>query len=172
MAIFFFKQKTAYEMLRSLVGSEMCIRDSFCTALSCQRRSIPSFHYMVAAAGGTEISCAEYGTFGSQELSDGILRALGGERRACLMANHGMVCFGSNLQKAVRLAEEVEVLAKQYVYTCQLGPPVLLDETEMRIILAKFKTYGVDPDKVGTMDAFTRLHAIVPPTRQQGAPPC
>eukprot|EP00656_Telonema_subtile_P022838 TRINITY_DN24085_c0_g1_i1.p2 TRINITY_DN24085_c0_g1~~TRINITY_DN24085_c0_g1_i1.p2 ORF type:complete len:128 (+),score=31.33 TRINITY_DN24085_c0_g1_i1:215-598(+) len=127
---------------------------------------------MVAAAGGDQIKCARYGTFGSQELSEYIIEALGQHTRACLMANHGMICFGKSLGSAVRLAEEVEVLAKQYMQASILGPPVLLSQAEMEIILAKFKSYGVAPMSLEHMDEFTRKHAIVPPPHRPGQPPC
>jgi len=142
---------------------------TYCTALSCTRQGIPSFHYMVGAAGGSEITCTNYATFGSQELSDEIIKALG-PRRACLMANHGMVCYGSSLPKAFGLAVEVETLAKQFVIVNSVGIPVMLDETEMKIILAKFQTYGVANADVDKMDEFTREHAIVPPPHREGDP--
>lgn len=113
----------------------------FCTALACAGRSIPAFHYMVAVAGGEDIRCASYATFGSQELSDHVLAALEG-RRACLMANHGMVATGPGLASALALAGEVEALAAQYHRVLQLGPPLLLDAAEMRRVLERFRAYG------------------------------
>ncbi len=114
---------------------------TFCTALACLRREIPAFHYMVAVAGGTSIRCADYATFGTQALSDNMLRALEG-RRACLLANHGMICFGPELKKALALAVEVETLARQYWHARQAGEPVLLSETEMNRVLERFESYG------------------------------
>jgi len=87
------------------------------------------------------IPCAPYATFGSEALSDHALEALMG-LKACLLANHGMIAVGSDLAEAMRIAIEVEVLAKQYVLTLQLGGPVLLDDEEMDRVLEKFKTYG------------------------------
>ncbi|MBN2751947.1 MAG: class II aldolase/adducin family protein, partial [Rhodospirillaceae bacterium] len=82
----------------------------FCTALACHRRGIPAFHYMVAVAGGKDIRCAEYATFGSQALSDAALDALDG-RTACLLAHHGLIAFAADLEAALKLAQEVEELA-------------------------------------------------------------
>ncbi|MDH3464534.1 MAG: class II aldolase/adducin family protein [Gammaproteobacteria bacterium] len=112
----------------------------FCTALACLRRSIPAFHYMVAVAGGTDIRCSDYATFGTQALADNIIAALT-DRRACLIANHGMVCYGDDLDRTLSLASEVETLAKQYWHACQLGEPNILSTEEMREVLEAFIDY-------------------------------
>ena len=112
---------------------------TFCTALACLHRSIPAFHYMVAVAGGVDIRCAEYATFGTQALAENIIAALE-DRRACLMANHGMICYGRDLDHALFLASEVETLAKQYWHACQLGTPTLLADEEMRQVIHTFET--------------------------------
>jgi len=111
------------------------------TALAIRRMPIPPLHYMIAVAGGKTIPCAPYATFGSEALSQHALATLQGHK-ACLLANHGMIAVGSDLAEAMRIAIEVEVLAKQYVLTLQLGGPVLLDDEEMDRVLEKFKTYG------------------------------
>jgi len=116
----------------------------FCTTLACLGRGIPAFHYMVAVAGGRDIRCAPYATFGSQELADAAVAALAG-RRACLLANHGMIAIGADLDRALGLAIEVESLAETYWRAMQVGEPVLLDDDEMDRVLAKFATYGQPP---------------------------
>jgi L-fuculose-phosphate aldolase len=113
----------------------------FAVALACLRRDIPPFHYMVAMAGGADIRCARYATFGTQALSDAVLEALK-DRRACLMANHGLVAFGRGLDGALALAVEVEALCGQYLRCLQAGEPVLLSDAEMAEVLEKFKDYG------------------------------
>jgi L-fuculose-phosphate aldolase len=113
----------------------------FAVALACLRRDIPAFHYMVAMAGGVDIRCAAYATFGTQALSDAVLLALQ-DRRACLMANHGLLAWGRNLPAALALANEVEALCGQYLRACQIGEPVLLSDVEMQEVLEKFKDYG------------------------------
>lgn len=112
----------------------------FAVALACLRRDIPSFHYMVAMAGGIDIRCSAYATFGTQALSDAVLAALR-DRRACLMANHGLVAWGRSLPAALALANEVEALCGQYLRACQVGEPVLLSDAEMREVLEKFNDY-------------------------------
>ena len=111
------------------------------TAIACLRRSIPAFHYMVAVAGGADIQCCDYATFGTQALSDAALVALEG-RMACLLANHGQISMGRDIAAAFNLAEEVEQLAHQYVLALQAGEPVLLGADEMAEVIEKFKTYG------------------------------
>jgi L-fuculose-phosphate aldolase len=113
----------------------------FATTLACMQRGIPPFHYMVAVAGGRDIRCAPYATFGTQELSDHAVAALAG-RRACLLANHGMIAIGGSLERALALAVEVESLAEMYWRALQIGEPVPLPDTEMDAVLQKFATYG------------------------------
>ena len=120
----------------------------FCTALACQRLNIPAFHYMVAVAGGNDVRCADYATFGTKELADNMLAVLA-ERRACLLANHGMICYGGNLKQALWLAVEVETLARQYWHTRQLGEPIILSNEEIDRVFARFEHYGQHHTDVG-----------------------
>jgi len=113
----------------------------YATALSTLRKHIPPFHYMVAVAGGDDIRCAPYALFGSQLLSNYVVKALE-NRNACLMANHGMVAAASNIDKALYIAEEVEALSQQYLSALQVGGPVLLTVEEMDAVKARFKGYG------------------------------
>jgi L-fuculose-phosphate aldolase len=118
----------------------------FSTTLACLRRDIPALHYMIAVAGGDSIRCAEYATFGSQELSRVALAALA-DRKACLLANHGLIVLGSTLKKTVALAVEVETLAEQYWRALQCTAPVILDKPEMSKVLGLFETYGTQNAK-------------------------
>ena len=110
------------------------------TAVSSHGKSIPAFHYMVALAGGDDIKCSEYATFGTDELSINILKALE-KRKACLMSNHGQVAFGTNLKQAFELAEEVENICHQYIIALKIGKPKILSWAEMNKILDKIKHY-------------------------------
>ena len=112
----------------------------FCATLACLGRPIPAFHYMVAVAGGRDIRCAAYATFGTQELSDQVLSALT-DRKACLMANHGLVCLEQDLPRALALAIEIEHLAQVYHQCLAVGEPVILDDGEMENVLERFKDY-------------------------------
>lgn len=111
------------------------------TALACHGRGIPAFHYMVAAAGGSDIRCAPYATFGTQALSDHALAALAG-RKACLLAHHGVIACERTLTRALALAIEVEHLAGMYLRARQLGEPPHLPADEMARVIEKFAGYG------------------------------
>ena len=129
---------------RPEAGAVVHVHSTHATALACLRRGIPAFHYMVAAAGGRDLRCARYATFGTQALSEAMLEALEG-RRACLLANHGQIAFGPTLGKALWLAGEVEALARQYVAACALGEPAILSDAEMDAVLELFRNYGRQP---------------------------
>jgi L-fuculose-phosphate aldolase len=112
------------------------------TALSCARRGLPAFHYMIALAGGADVRCAEYATFGTQELADNAVRALDG-RKAVLLANHGVIAIAATPDSALTIAAEIENLAGQYLALLQAGlEPVILDEAEMARVAARFASYG------------------------------
>ena len=111
------------------------------TTLACLHLEIPAFHYMVAVAGGGSIRCASYALFGTQELSDHALAALA-DRKACLLANHGMIACEASLPKALALAVEVETLADTYWRCLQISRPTILNSAQMAEVLEKFKTYG------------------------------
>jgi L-fuculose-phosphate aldolase len=115
----------------------------FATTLACLDRGIPAFHYMIAVAGGCDIRCAPYATFGTQELSDAALLALDG-RRACMLAHHGMIAVGDSLKSALALAVEVETLAEMYWRALQIGEPTVLSDDAMREVRAKFAAYELN----------------------------
>ena len=113
---------------------------NYATAISTHEKDIPAFHYMVAMAGGNDIKCAKYGTFGTRKLSKNILKALV-RRNACLIGNHGQIAFSENLSKAFELAEEVENLSNQYIKALKIGKPKILSSIEMKKVLRKAKNY-------------------------------
>ena len=115
---------------------------TYSTVLAIRGQSIPALHYMVAAAGGPDIRCAPYHTYGTAELSAAAVKAMEG-RKACLLANHGILVFERDLDRAMALAVEVETLARQYVLTLTLGGPQLLSDAEISVVLEKFKNYGL-----------------------------
>jgi len=118
---------------------------TFCTTLAILKKGIPRLHYMIAVAGGDDIRCAPYATFGTQALSDNAIKALK-DRKACLLAHHGMIATGPDLAKAMWLAVEVETLAKQYYYTLQTGGPPLLPKAEIQNVADRIHSYGPRSD--------------------------
>ncbi|MDI1308556.1 MAG: class II aldolase/adducin family protein [Methylotenera sp.] len=113
----------------------------YASTFSTFRMDMPPFHYMIALAGGDSIRCAPYALFGSQQLSDNAIEALK-DRKACLLANHGMIAVGETLEKALDITQEVETLCEQYLLALQAGEPHILSQQEMLDVLEKFKSYG------------------------------
>ncbi len=126
---------------RPHVGAVVHAHSPFAVSLACLRCDIPPFHYMIARFGGDTVRCSRYEIFGSQELSAAALDAMA-DRHACLLANHGLLVAGRDLEQALALAGELEELCEQYWRTCQLGTPVLLSPAEMAAVGEKFSRYG------------------------------
>ena len=126
---------------RADAGAVVHTHSAAATALACLRKDIPPFHYMIALIGGDNIRCAQYATFGTQELSNNALAALR-DRKACLLANHGMISTGNNLDDAFRITVEVETLSEMYLRALQAGEPVLLTAEEFRAAQQRFASYG------------------------------
>ena len=126
---------------KSEINAIIHTHSMFATTLACLHKDIPPFHYMIAIADGDTIRCADYALFGSQALSDNALAALL-ERKACLLANHGMIALGHDLDDALAVTLEVENLCEQYWRTLQVGAPHLLTEAEMHAVFQQFKGYG------------------------------
>lgn len=123
------------------IGAVVHTHSPYATAIACLREDIPAFHYMIAVAGGDSIRCAPYALFGTDALSRHAVEALDG-RKACLLANHGMITLGRDLDEAMAIAVEVESLCQQYLLARQAGRPTLLSSEEMQQVIEKFKTYG------------------------------
>lgn len=129
---------------RPATGAVIHTHSMFATIVSMAREAIPACHYMIAAFGGTTVECARYCTFGTPELSAAVLSAMT-DRSACLLANHGMVTTGVDLDKAMWAAIELETLAKQYWHAKLAGGMVILDDEQMADVLARFASYGQQP---------------------------
>jgi L-fuculose-phosphate aldolase len=126
---------------RPEVNAVVHAHPNYCTAIAIMGRKIPAIHYMIAVAGGSDIRCAPYATFGTAELSANAVMALEG-RKACLLGHHGMIAVGSSLGKAMWLAVEVETLARQYHCCLQIGEPPLLSEDEIENVIGRMAGYG------------------------------
>lgn len=131
---------------RSDVNAVVHAHSPYATILAILGREIPAIHYMIAAAGGPNVRCAPYATFGTEDLSRNAVQALEG-RSACLLANHGMIAVGPDLRKALWLAVEIETLARQYHGCLQVGEPVILPDEEIARVVEKFRSYGPEAQK-------------------------
>ena len=112
-----------------------------CVALSCLRKPIPAFHYMIASFGGNDVPCAGYATFGTRALGESAVKALA-TRKACLLANHGMIAVGGTLEAALNLTVKLETLARQYILACQAGEPAIIPDDEIERVLERYADYG------------------------------
>lgn len=129
---------------RPELGAVVHTHSTHATAVAVLGRSIPAIHYDIAAAGGPTIRCAPYATFGTAELARNVLAALE-DRRACLLAHHGVVAAGTTLRSALRLAELVEELARLYLLCLPAGEPPVLPDDEIARVVERYRTYGVQP---------------------------
>src|SRR6266702_2157412 len=144
---------------RSDVGGIVHTHSTYATVLAIARKSIPACHYMIAAFGGTDIRCAGYARFGTQELSDLALTALD-QRNGCLLANHGMIAVGANLDKAMWHAVELETIARQYYLSLALGSPIILSDADIAETAKGFAVYGLQD-----ASAATKTRASAAPRR-------
>jgi L-fuculose-phosphate aldolase len=124
------------------VGGIVHTHSTYATVLAIARKSIPACHYMIAAFGGNDIRCAGYARYGTKELSELALAALD-QRNGCLLANHGMIAVGPNLDKAMWLAVELETIARQYYLSLALDQRFILSEAEIAETAQGFSTYGL-----------------------------
>ena len=127
---------------RPEVNAVVHAHPTYCTTIAIMGRKIPAIHYMVAVAGGSDIRCAPYATFGTAELSAHAVEALR-DRKACLLAQHGMIAVGSSLAQAMWLAVEVETLARQYHGALQIGEPPILSDEEIENVIKRMASYGL-----------------------------
>ncbi|MEY8416899.1 L-fuculose-phosphate aldolase [Tissierella praeacuta] len=112
----------------------------YATTISCLRWKLPAVHYMIALA-GKDVRCAEYATFGTKELAENAFEAMK-DRKAVLLANHGLLAGANNLENAFNITEEIEYCAELYYRTKSIGEPIILPDEEMGLMSEKFKTYG------------------------------
>lgn len=124
----------------------------YCTILGIAHKGIPAVHYMIAAFGGPDIRCAPYATYGTKELSENALTALK-DRNGCILANHGMIAVGPGLDKAMWLASELEMLARQFYLSLSIGGPILLPDDEIERVKQSFKSYGLQDKPVPAIEA-------------------
>jgi L-fuculose-phosphate aldolase len=157
------------------------VHSTYATALACLRREVPAFHYMIGVTGGASLRVSDYAEFGTQALSETMLKAMDG-RTACLLANHGQICFSTTLDKALWLAGEIEALCHQFWAASVFGKPVNLAPSEMTSVLKRFKTYGKQADELKGLDASelavaapvkrdTEATAAVPAPQAESLPP-
>ncbi|MHA3914082.1 class II aldolase/adducin family protein [Halovulum sp. GXIMD14793] len=113
----------------------------YCSILAVQRRAIPACHYMIAAFGGSDVPLADYALYGSQALADNLATILK-DRHGCLMANHGATVLGESIARARWRLEELETLARTYLFGQIGGTPHILSDEEIAKVAVAFSSYG------------------------------
>ena len=114
----------------------------YCTVLAVLREELPASSYLVAFAGGPNVRCGDYASFGTRELAEITYKAMEG-RNAALMANHGLLAGAEDILNAFNIAEQIEGCAEVYVKARMIGKPVILDEEEMETMVDRFRhSYG------------------------------
>lgn len=119
---------------------------TYATVLACLRWELPATHYMIAVA-GKNVRCTEYATYGSHELAVNATKAMM-DRRAVILANHGILAGANDLLNAFNIIEEIEYCSQIYYMAKSIGEPVVLPDEEMALMAEKFKTYGQRTKKV------------------------
>ena len=113
----------------------------YCTVMACLGMPLKAVHYAIACSGVSEIPVAKYQTFGTQELSDSVIEAIGSSR-GVLLQNHGMLAGGVNIQDAFNLAENMEFCAEIQWRCMAVGNPNILNESQMSAVFEQFRSYG------------------------------
>lgn len=114
---------------------------TYSTTLATLRWNLPASNYYLAIAGGNDVKCADYASFGTWDLAENAYEAMQ-NRYACFLANHGLLTGSIDLPNAFSIAEEIERCAETYYRAKSIGEPVLLSDEEMEFMLEKFQTYG------------------------------
>jgi L-fuculose-phosphate aldolase len=132
--------KVFYEK-RSDINSVVHVHSKYSTTLSCMNWELPAVHYLVAVSGGNNVRCAEYATFGTQQLAENAFEAMK-DRYGVFLANHGLLTGAKDLPNAFNKAEEIEFCAEIYCRAKALGEPKILCDKEMEKMLGLFQSYG------------------------------
>ena len=125
---------------RQKINAIVHTHSNWASILSCLRQKISSFHYMVAEFGGNDIKCSKYATFGSKKLAKNVFEA-SINRKGCIIANHGQICFGEDVDEALHLSIALEKLAKQFYFCLITNKTKNLTKKEMSLALKLFETY-------------------------------
>lgn len=113
----------------------------YATSLSILRQELPASNYLIASAGGNNVRCTKYESFGTKEIGLAAVEALK-DRKACLLANHGQIAYAENIARAFSIASTVEECCQTYMTARSVGTPTILGEEEMQRMKERFKTYG------------------------------
>lgn len=136
-----YNMHTMIYMHRNDVNGIVHAHPVFSTTVSALNEELPAIDYLVAFSGGATVKCAEYATYGTLELAENALKAMGNQN-AVLLANHGLNAVAGDLKTAFAIAEQIEFCAEIYVRARSIGKPVILSDKEMNMMVKRFVNYG------------------------------
>lgn len=113
----------------------------YSTIFAILNKPLKAVHYAIADAGVAEVPCAPYHLFGTAELAEEAIKVCG-DSKAVILANHGLITCGTDLEKAYSLTCNMEFVAELQYRSMSIGTPVVLNDEDMNQVLEKFMTYG------------------------------
>jgi len=117
------------------VGAVVHTHSPWATTWAVLGREIPAVHYVIASLGNC-VRIAAYATYGTAELAEGAVRTLGADN-GVLLASHGVLTVGGDLDSAIENALQVEFLAELYWKAVQVGEPTILPPHELERVRAQ-----------------------------------
>ena len=129
----------AFYKNRADVSGIVHTHSKFATAIACMGWELPAVHYLIGMA-GHRVKCTGYATYGSDELAKKALETIG-DSNAVLLANHGLIALGEDVDRAFSTAEHLEFVSEVYYLTKTLGTPNILSDEDMDEVMKKFGTF-------------------------------
>ena len=129
----------AFYKNRADVSGIVHTHSKFATAIACMGWELPAVHYLIGMA-GHRVRCTGYATYGSDELAKKALETIG-DSNAVLLANHGLIALGEDVDRAFSTAEHLEFVSEVYYLTKTLGTPNILSDENMDEVMKKFGTF-------------------------------
>lgn len=140
------KPSSEYDMHRIFyqkrpgINAVVHTHSTFATTLACLHWSIEPIHYLVAYA-GADVPCIPYVQFGTYELAEAAFQAMGDDRYACLLGNHGLLVCGGTMPYTMDIAQQIEFLSQLYYQARLAGTPVQLSKENLDAVLGTFSSY-------------------------------
>ncbi|SMC03501.1 L-fuculose-phosphate aldolase [Sulfobacillus thermosulfidooxidans DSM 9293] len=126
------------------IGAIVHTHSEYATIFAALGEPIVPIHYQMALS-AYQVNCAEYATYGTEQLAHNALAALGPNDRAVLLKNHGLVAVGPKLSSAYQTALDVEWMARLLFRARCVGNPRVLTPEEVDHVREQFRHYGQNP---------------------------
>lgn len=141
-----YKPSTEYQLhkifyeKRKDVNAIIHTHPTYCTTIACLNQEIPPIHYLIAYS-GLKVPCANYAPFGTKNLAKNTYKAIGKKYNAALLANHGLITVGENIEDTLKTSEMIEFCAEIYYRSKSIGKPKILSKKHMTKVIKNFKDY-------------------------------